>query len=321
MAVQSAIAQVGAGKQSGKGSAGTLTYSHGVADGQVVTANVDQSLLDQTSGSRVSPAVHRNSVVCGIEFTSRAYAASSPLWVYAALGAIATTGTTTKSHAITVGSDLPYLTAFGRLESNYYSVQDLKVGDLALSWSANEPLDMAVTGMGTVIGFPGSFSATTDDSLASYFRPVGGTFQIDVDSATPASANITSGEVTIANNLSEILVSGTITPNDIVVGRTEVECSFDIVPSNLDDWRTILTGTAAGSTASGTPVYGSFSCQFTDGTYTMTVAASRVAFTCDFPSADPAGGAITLSLAGLCVQPAAGGTPLTVTITNTVASY
>jgi len=321
MAIQSAISLVGSAKQSAKGTLGTITYGHGVTGGQVMTVDVQQSLEDRTSGNRVSPAINRTAVMCGADFTTRVHAASAGLWLYGALGSIATTGTTTKTHTITAGSDLPYLSVFGKLDSNLYSVRDLKVGDLGLSWSGNDPVEMSVSGMGTVVGYPSTFSPSTDDTYAAYMRPAGGTFTLDVDSATPASANITAGEVTVANNLSEIMLSGTITPDDIMVGRTEVECSFDIIPANMDDWRTILTGTSSGSSASATPVYGSFSVQYTDGTYTLTVAASRVAFTCDFPSAEPGGGPVTLTLAGLCVQPAAGGTPLTYTLTNTVASY
>jgi hypothetical protein len=243
------------------------------------------------------------------------------MWIFGALGSIATTGTTTKTHVITVGADLPYLSVFGKLESSLYSVRDFKVGDLGLSWSGNEPLEMSVSGMGTVVGYPASFSPTTDDTVAAYMRPAGGVFQLDVDSATPVTASVVSGEVSVANNLSEILLSGTITADDIMVGRTEVECSFDIIPDNLLDFRTIVTGSSGGTTASPTTVFGSFSCQFTDGTYTLTLASSRVAFTCDFPSAEAGGGPVTLSLAGLCVQPAAGGTPITMTLLNTVTSY
>ena len=67
-------------------------------------------------------------------------------------------------------------------------------------------------------------------------------------------------------------------------------------------------------------INGSFSIQFTDGTKTLTLAATRVAFTTEFPSADAGGGPVTLSLAGLVVLPASGA-PLTATLTNGIASY
>lgn len=322
MPLQAAIAQVGAGKQTAKGSAAANpTYLHGITDGQVITVDVQQDLEDRTTTNRVSPAVNRTGVLAGIDFTGRVHAASAGLWLFGSLGSVSTTGSTTFTHTITSAADLPYLTCFGQLDSNRYSVQDVKVSDLALSWNQNEPVEMSVQGMGTVIGFPASLTPTTNDTFATYMRPAGGTFQLDVDSATPVTAKIQAGELSIANNLSEILLSGSVVPDDVMVGRQEVECSFDLVPNDLTDWRTIVTGTSGGTTASAVPIYGSFSCQFTDGTNTLTIAASRVAFTMDFPSADPAGGAVTVSMAGLCVQPAAGGTPCTVTLVNGTASY
>lgn len=330
--IQSALSQVGAAKQSAKGTANaTMAYTHGIVSGQVLTASVEQSLQDLTSGTRVAPSVNRTAVKSGMDFACRAHAASAPLYFYAALGSLATTGTTPKTHTVTVGADVPYLTGFGKLASTFVQLQDLRLGNVGVSWSGNEPVEMKVTGMGTVVTYPtavggggaGTWAAAAggDDTLAAVFRPIGGTFSLAVDSATPATARVTAGEITVNNNLSDVTLSGKITPDDIIVGRTEVECSFDVTPDDLAYWRTILTGSSSGSSESGTVVYGSFSVVFSDGSNTMTLSASRVAFTCDFPSSDPAGGNVTLTLAGLCVQPAAGGTPLTVAVTNSVTSY
>lgn len=322
MPIQSAISRIGAGKQTGKGSAAANpTFYHGLTDGAVLQVDVQQSIEERTSSTRVSPAVNRTGVMAGAEFSCRSHAASTGLWLLNGLGSVSTTGTNPYTHTFTVGSDTNYLTVFGSLASNLYSVRDYKIGELGFAWQGNEPLEMSINGMGTVLGFPGTITPTTDDSTAAYFRPAGGTFTLDVDSATPVAANIAGGEITVNNNLSEIMLSGTITPADVMVGRTEVECSFDLIPDVMDDWRTIVTGTSGGTTASASPIYGSFSCAFTDGTNTLTLAASRVAFTCEFPSSDPSGGAVTITLAGLCVQPAAGGTPITATLVNSTVSY
>jgi hypothetical protein len=322
MPIQSALALVGAAKQSGKGSAETdPTYQHGITDGQVMTVEVAQDLEARTSGTRFAPAVNRTGVMPGIEFTCRGHVSSLGLWLYGALGAVATTGSSPNySHAITTGADLPYLTAFGSLDSNLYSVEDVKVDSLEVSWSENEPVEFSVTGMGTNVGFPASITATTDDSAAAYLRPAGGTFQVDIDGTTLAAAKVTGGSVSINNNLSPIMLSGTITPGDVFPGQQAVEVSLDVTPDNLNDWRTILTGSSAGTSVSAAPVYGSFSIQFTDGTKTLTLAATKVAFTTEFPSADAGGGPVTLSLAGLVVIPASG-SPFTATLTNGVASY
>lgn len=325
MAVQSAIATVGVGKQSSKGTAlSTATFGHGLVDGAIMSVEVDQSIEEHTSGTRASGDVNRVAVNAGVEFTARAHPKSVGLYAFGALGAVATTGAGPYTHVCTMGEDLPYLTTFGRLASNYYKVQDVKIDSLGFSFTANEPLEMSVTGMGTALAvLPSAFTTTNDETNDSYYMPVGGTFSVDVDasgSGTAATAKINSGEITISNNAEPIMVSGTITPDDVVVGRQEIEVSFEITPDNLNLWRTIVTGSSAGTTASGSVVYGNFSCEFVNGANTLTIAGDRVAFTCDFPDADPAGGTVTLTLAGLGVGNA-GGSPLTVTVVNTTSSY
>lgn len=322
MPIQSALALVGGAKQSAKGSAATdPTYQHGITDGQVLTVEVSQDLESRTSGTRFAPAVNRTGVMPGIEFTCRGHVSSIGLWLFGALGAKSVSGTSPNyTHTFSTGADLPYLTAFGSLDSNLYSVEDVKVDSLEVSWSENEPVEFAVTGMGTNVGFPATITPTTDDSAAAYLRPAGGSFQIDIDGTTLAAAKVTGGSVSINNNLAPIMLSGTITPGDVFPGQQAIEVSLDVTPDNLNDWRTILTGTSNGTTVSAAPIYGSFSVQFTDGSKTLTLAATKVAFTTEFPSADAGGGPVTLSLAGMVVIPAAG-SPLTATLTNGIASY
>lgn len=317
--IQSAIAQVGVAKQSGKGSvAASPTYAHGVTGGSVMTVEIAQELEERTSGVRMSPAVNRTGVMPGIDFTGRAHPRSVGLWLYGALGSISTAGSYT--HTITVGDDLPYLTTFGKLGSNIYSVRDLKVDALGFSFENANPVEMSVSGMGTVVGYPGAFNVVTDDSLASYFTAASGTFKLDTDSSTPVTASITSGEINIANALETIMLSGSISPDDVFPGRHETEVSFDVVVANLDDWRILTTGTNSGSSASAAPIYGSFEIAFTSGTDILKLEAAKCAFTTEFPEANPGGGPVTLSLAGLVVQTAAGA-GLTATVTNSVVSY
>lgn len=324
MALQSALAQVGVAKQSAKGTAAANpTFGHGVTKGTVLTVDVSQNLEDHTSGTRVSPGVNRNGVMPGMDFSCRAHSKTAGLYLYGALGAIATTGSGTYTHTITTGSDLPYLTAFGKLGSNIYAVNDMKIDSLAINWSGVEPVEMVVSGMGTTANYGATFTAGTDDTLASYFAASAGTFSVDIDGAsgTAATAKIASGSISISNNVETIMVAGSISPDDVFVGRQEIEVTFEVVPDDLALWRTIVTGTSAGSTASAAPVYGTFSIAFTNGTDSLTLAGTRVAFTCDFPDSDPSGGPVTLSIAGLAVQPAAGGTPITATLVNSQATY
>lgn len=319
--IQSAIAQIGAAKQSGKGSvAASPTYAQGVTGGAVMTVEVAQELEERTSGVRMAPAVNRTGVMPGIDMTARAHPKGVGLWLYGALGAISTTGAGPYTHTISLGDDLPYLTTFGKLGSNIYSVRDVKVDTLGLSFENANPVELSVAGMGTVVGFPGAFSPVNDDTRAAYFTAASGTFKLDVDSGTAVTASITAGEINIANNVETIMLSGSISPDDVFPGRHEIEVSFDIVVANLDDWRTIMNGSASATAAEDEPVYGSFEIAFTSGTNTLTLAATRVAFTTEFPEADPAGGPVSLTLAGLVVQTAAGA-GMTATLVNDVSTY
>lgn len=314
MPLQSALAQVGIGKQSVKGTAtANPDYAFGITDGSILTVDVQQEAEERTSAYLASPGVNRTGVVAGFNFTSRAHANSVGLLAFAALG---TDTFASGTHTLTAATSVPYLTMFGKQGSTIYAVSDCKVDSLEFSWDGNNPLAVAASGMGTTVNYSAATFDATDDTTASYMRPAGGTFSVDVDGASGATAisKIVSGSVSIARNLQEIMVSGTITPNDVFEGRMDVECSFDVVIDDWTQWRTIVTGTSAGTTAAAAPTYGTFSCQFTDGTNTLTLAGSRVAFTADVPSADPAGGPLTLSLAGLAVMPAAGGTPATITL-------
>ena len=303
MPIQSAIAQVGVAKQSGKGAvAASPTYGHGITDGSVLTVEVAQELEERTSGVRISPAVNRTGVMPGMEFSGRAHPKSIGMWLYGALGGVSTTGSNPYTHVITTSDDLPYLTGFGKLGTNIYSVRDLKVDTFGVSFEAANPVEISVAGMGTVVGYPAGFNVVNNDDVANYFTSASGTFKLETDSDTPVTASITAGEINIANNLETIMLSGAITPDDVYPGRQDVDVSFDIVVDNLNDWRTILTGAAAGSNASALPIYGSFEITFINGADSLKLESTKCAFTADFPDANPGGGPVALSLAGLVVQ-------------------
>lgn len=322
MPIQSTLALVGMAKQTVKGTAASNpTFKHGVSGGSVFSVEVDQSAADVTSGTRVSPQVDRNAVMASQEFETRAFPKSLGLYLFGALGGIATTGAGPYTHTITPADTLPYLTGFGQFNGETFKVQDYRVGDLGLSWTGNEPVGVSVNGMGTVLAGGATFTATVDDTRSSYFRGAGGTFLVDAGSATAVAAKITGGEVTIANGLEPVMVSGTITPDEIYPGRVEIGVSLTIVPDDLTDFKKVVTGTGAGTAAAAATTYGSFSLQFVNGTDTLTLAATRVAFTCAFPDADPAGGAAEITLEGIVVLPTAGGNAFTATLVNGQTSY
>lgn len=325
MPIQSALAQVGVARQTVKGTAiSNPTFAHGLTGGAVMSVDVNQDAEERTSSARASVGVNRTGVMPGIDFTGRAHPRSLGLYAYAALGSEAVTGAGPYVHTASLADTLPYLTMSGRLGSNIYRVQDVKIDQLGISFNENDPVELSVSGMGTSVLYTGAtFTPVTDETIGTdsvYFAGHSGTFKLDTTTGTAATANIRAGEITINNNLEAIMLSGSISPADIFEGRQDLECSFDVVVDDLNYWRSIVTGANNGTTASAAPAYGSFEITFTNGANTVVIASTRVAFTCDFPDADPAGGPVTLSLAGIITRPSSG-SPLSIVTTNSQATY
>lgn len=325
MPMQSADAVVGLSVQANKSTARTtIDHMFGITDGSVMTVEVSQDLEARTSGRRFAPSVNRTAVMPGIDFTCRAHPGSVGMLLWGALGAYTTAGASAPyTHEFTLGDDLPYFTTFAEFDGDNETVRAVKIDSLELSWNENEPVEVAVSGMGCDLILedfaPWDAFVGTGDTFATYFRPAGGLFRVDVDGASAVAAEITGGSISINNNLTPVMVSGSLTPDSQQPGQQSVEVTLETTPSNLNDWRAILTGSPNGSAISDAPVYGSLYLQFTDGTYTMTIVANRVAFTTEFPSADAGGGPATLTLAGMVVLAADGtGSPLTVEVTNGV---
>ena len=323
MALQSAIAVLGVAKQSAKGTpADDPSYQFGISDGGVFKADLSQDLADITSATRAAPNVDRTEFVPGIDYTQRVHVGSVGLLLYLALGGKSVTGAGPYTHVFTGANSLPYCTWFGDQNGVKVSVEDSRIDEIGLSWDENNPLELSVSGIGCDLSFPATITPDADESRTAYLAPAGGTFKLDLEGTTPATAKVKAGEITVKNGLESVPLSGSITPGDVHPGRREVEVSFTIVPdSDLNDWRHIVTGAVDGDDVSAVPLFGSFEITFSDGTNSLELEALRVAFTTEWPDADPGGGAIELELSGLAVLPLTSGTDFTATLINSVATY
>jgi len=181
---------------------------------------------------------------------------------------------------------------------------------------------MGVRLMGTV-GSPytSSGNPSTDDSDQQSFFPAGGVFQLDSDSITPVTADITGGSVTIAQHLEPVRVSRQLEPIDVWPGLHEITIVLRMIPSSATTlWRSIITGSDAGTAFGNAPVYGSFHTLFTitAGTRDMDFLSTRLAWTGDYPEPDPAGGPVELELTATVVKPA--GSAFTAVVHNQEAA-
>lgn len=322
-----ALAALGVAKQSAYGSpAANPTYLMGVRGGSPATVNIDQTPEDRTSMDyRGVSEMNRNAVIHGVESQMRAHAGSIGLLLYAALGSIATVGTGPYTHTITPGTSLPYLTFWGLLggsgAGNISRVSDCLIDKLEISWDGAKRLEVALTVLGATPGFPSSVTPGTDEQRAASFQAGGGTFKAAMASATPVVAPVKAGGFSIQNNLTPVQLSTSVVPADVAIGGQRLETRLTTVPTDLSPWREITTGSGAGTTIAEQPVYGSYDVKFVmDANTDLQIVATKAAFACALPEADPAGGAAELELVGEPVRPAAGAA-FTATLRNAVASY
>lgn len=321
------LAAVGVARQTaGKGTAATQPdFFHGLLSGKAFSVEVDQSPEERTAASnRADIDVNRNKVVHGMKFTARVHPKCVGLYLYAALGAIASVGTVPTVHTITPGPDVPYLTFWGQFAGGIQRVQDCKINQLTIKWSGPGPLELEVDAVGCLPGWPGSITPVVDEQFALKYQAGGGTFKASALGASPAVAPITAGQIQISNNIEPLILATSVVPSDVLIGHQSIAPDLTTVPNDLAEFRTIVTGGPSGTTISENPIYGSYDQKFVlvAGTDEIQVVCPRTAFACDFPDADPKGGATEVPLTGVALIGTTGVTPAaTVTLKNAQAAY
>jgi hypothetical protein len=322
------IAALGAAKQTAKGTPNnTPTYTLGLLRGAVYGGQVEQEPEELAWSEIVPPYANRKAITPGTSFSTRAWARSLGLWLQACLGNRSTTGTGPYTHAFTPYTAPPatpeYFTLLAKLDSYTARLADARLSRLSLSWEANDPLEVELEWLALQMTEAQSWTAANDETAQPKFHPVGGTFQLDVASGTPAAAQVTGGQIQIDKGLQARFVSGSILPADIYdAAGFQIDVTLKVLTANLSEWRKALTGSGAGTSPASAPTYGSFSVSFTcpGSTETLTLKGDRVPFLVDFPEADPGGGPAELQVQGRAVKATTGDT-FKATLVNGVASY
>lgn len=332
--INTSIGLIGVAKQSAKATAAsTPAYVHGLTGGQVFKLDRTVESDDVSCGVRAGTDSHVESIVPGADFDTYGYADALPLYFYAAMGSIASSAASGTGmsgyydHVITLGDVLPYLTVWGRIGGEYSKVAGCKVDQLELEFEGNSPLEFGVTllGLAATLGL-GSFPGSVDPScFDGYFVPTNGTFKIDTASGTPATAPVTKGSLSLANNCTTDPLAGQVLPGDVEEGKLVSSGSVTVKPDDMTLYRKLVTGSSTGTAPTAAMVYGSIEWTFThskDSKCSLKIDAENIPFTADFPEVDPAGGAAEIEFSfddiGL-TSPS--GSPVTVTITNAVSSY
>lgn len=333
MSVNTSIGLIGVAKQTDKATpASAPTFVHGLTGGQTFKLDRSVESADVSCGTRAGTDSYVASVKPGVDFETYGYSDAIVLYFLAALGNIASSEQTgadkaSRRHIVTLGDILPYLTFWGRIGGEYTRTDGCKVDQIEMSFEGNKPLEFGITALGldATLGLdsiPGSIDPSCFDG---YFVPTGGTFKVETLGNTPVAAPVTKGSLTLSNSCKADPLAGMVMPGDVEEGKLSTSGSVTVKPSDMALYRKMITGSASGTKPTGGMVYGSFEWNFThskDTKHKMKVEATRVPFTCEFPSVNPEGGAAELdfSFDNVGVE-SRGGSPVTITFENDTQSY
>jgi hypothetical protein len=327
MPLNKALVLVGLAKQMAKGSlAANPTFAHGVAGGKVIDYSLKQDLADTTSGNAAPTNVDRIAATGLLGYDTRGYMKTLGLALLGLYGADTVTGTTPSfAHTYGLAAAQPYLSAFESYDGLLRALRDVKISGINIKWKGNEPVVVSVTGQGTVLSAPTTFTPSTDETGSEAFLvPVGGVFQVSASSGTPATARVTEGEIDLKCDTDPVEVSGTLEIDDPGARtRFGATVKLTVIPEDLALWNQSVFGAGAVPPVAASTVYGSFAVTFKDNasaTGSLALTGGKVAFLCDYPEADPKGGNAALALVGQAVM--SGSTaPIVPVLTNAQATY
>ncbi len=232
---------------------------------------------------------------------------SFPAYAAAAFGSNTTTGAGPYVHTIdTSAGTLPYVTLFKMLGGTIYErYEDCFVSSLTVRAEAGQPLTAALTFQGLSVtraaaewSTPGLYDVADPWYFHEATVAIGGTTVNEVRSF----------ELTLENNVSQQQTDA-ITLYDVVPGRRELTCSFDMIFDNVNAFNAYKThhyGSTSGTTQPTTLATQSLSFTFTKGTDVIQFLVNKAAYE-EFPAEPDAGGdPVVSSVRAAGVRPTSG---------------
>lgn len=317
-----------AAKQTAKGAAATIAlpatgvagaYKMPLSGGNIAPVRETDN-LSETDSSRDQGVAYVTT--SGVEGSPEFYVrdASVPFWLHAALGSIASAGTApNRTHTITPGNVLPYITVWRNISSTLYEqFRDCKVGSVTVSADAGQPLTIAAGIQGLQ-----ATRLTADPDVGSIIPLQNGAVYNYNDAAVTlgggATALISSFELTIENNVSRQQTDDVV-PYDVVEGTREVSLGFDLIFESLDEYNKFHYGGAAGTQISPNIFTTSALFTFSKGANNeISFNLPSIAYQ-EFPvEANPGGDPVTVSVRAVAQR---GGSPVvTATVKNQADVY
>lgn len=226
-----------------------------------------------------------------------------------ALGAATHEGTTNYTHKISSAASLPYVTVGkGQGATLFEQFNDLKVDELALSWSTGQPGTVAASFQGrSAIRKATEWSAELAPPATSTAAPLNFN-NCTVKIGGAETRLVSSFELTISNNLTVQQTDDSV-PFDIVEGPLAVTLGFDYIVEDLKEYNKFHYGGEAGTTQSAS-IYTTENLEFSFAGASVNNSLSfvipKTAYT-EFPIEPDAGGApVTAAVRGAAQRHAEG---------------
>lgn len=333
MAINPSIASVGVAIQSSRDEpAAKPSFVHGLTGGTPFGLSRSIANTPVSCGNRAPTDARVDSIEVTPSVESLAYPDVLGLYLYAALGDVTSEPVSGKSgyyrHTFKMGSSLPYATVWSQVGiDNFTRADGCKCSQLQLSATGNEHLALSVsfTGIDAQVGIDGMPGDVPVSCYDGKFTTTDCEFKLNASGNTPAEALVADASFTLANSVSGLTSLGRVTPRDVSDGSLSAGVSVTTIPDDITEYKKMVTGSASSTAISGKVVTGSVYARFIhtdDQNMELTVSYDHVPFTASFPSADPSGSEGTIQFtADAAIIKASGGSPVTITLTNKVASY
>lgn len=309
------------------------TFVHGLTGGSPFGMSRSIANTPVACGNRAPSDARVDSIEFSPSIQSLCYPDALGLYLFAALGkveskAAASVGEGYYEHTFTMGQELPYITVWGQVGKDGIARADgCKVGTLELSATGNEHLAMTASLMGIdgevgIAEIPGDVQPSCYDGK---YTTTECEFKMDTASGAPADALVSEASFTVENNCTGLTSLGRAMPRDIANGNLAFGVSVTTIPDNIDEYKKMVTGSKSATRVSSKVVTGSVSAKFfhtDDPKMTLSIEASNLPFTADFPEVDPEGNEATIQFStDAALIKAANQSPVTIKLVNKTEKY
>lgn len=307
------------------------TYTHGLLGGTPFEVDATTEVVDVSCGVRASVDAMTNSVAVGADIDTEAYADAVGVYIYGALGDKAVAAGSdpgTYDHTFTMGASIPELMFWGQVGNQSVTLIDqAKVDQLDFEYGESQRLLRVGV---TLAGVQGSYDsgAWPGGSVSCFdgaFTCTGGTLVLGTGLEDVGSFYIKSGQLTLSNNLNVDYGATELTPAGINEGKLTASGQMVVVFDTDAFWRLVHTGAAAGTDVIQGHFVGSFQWDFVhtkQSTFALQIAAGNVPMTVSNIEADPSGTQVEATVSwDDCLITSPTDTPVTIVLTNDVASY